>query len=330
MAPSDPHDPGTDEAQARGDRAEYDGGPLSIGSATVRIGTAGWTDPTLTVPGLFYPRGATSAADRLRYYASRFPLVEVDSAYYALPARRSAELWTERAPPGFVFDVKAYAPMTGHPTEVRRLPKAIRESLPAPLQDRARIYPDDLPAEVLDEIWRWFVDAMEPLHQAVRLGAVLMQYPPWFRPTRASADVILDAQRRLAPMRISVEFRHAGWFDGRVAGRTIEFLGEHDLTFVMVDEPQGTDHSVPPLIAVTAPPLATMRFHGRKRGVWDRPGTSVAERFRYLYSPEELIELADRVREAAREARELHVVFNNCYANYGVTNALELGALLGR
>ena len=220
--------------------------------------------------------------------------------------------------------------MTGHPTEVARFPRAIREMLPADIDAKSRVYPQDLPAGVMDEVWRWFADAIEPLHSAGRLGAVLMQYPPWFHATRASANAILEAQRRLAPLEIAVEFRHPSWLDGRVGARTLEFLAEHRIPFVMVDEPQGTAHSVPGINAVTAPRHAVLRFHGRKAGVWDRAGTSVAERFRYLYTPEELAGLAERVHDAAREARELHVIFNNCYANYGTTNALELGTLLRR
>ena len=329
MHPHDPHDPG---APAAGERAEpvldRGGEPISIGGASVRIGTAGWTDPTLTAPGVFYPAAATSPEQRLRWYASRFPLVEVDSSYYALPSRRSAELWVERTPAGFRFDVKAYALMTGHPTEVARFPKAIRESLSPEVGAKSRVYPGDLPPEVVDDVWRWFADAIEPLHAAGKLGAVLLQYPPWFHATRESAEAILDARRRLGAVEIAVEFRHRSWLDGRVGARTLEFLGEHRIPFVMVDEPQGTEHSVPGIVAVTAPRHAVLRFHGRKAGVWDRPGTSVAERFRYLYTREELAGLAERVREAAREARDLHVIFNNCYANYGTTNALELGALL--
>lgn len=329
MTRPDPTDPGASAARERAESVADGGGePIALGSATVRIGTAGWTDPTLTAPGVFYPDGATSAEQRLRWYASRFPLVEVDSAYYALPSRRSAELWLQRTPPDFRFDLKAYALMTGHPTEVARFPRAIREMLPADIDATSRVYPKDLPAGVMDEVWRWFADAIEPLHSAGRLGAVLMQYPPWFHATRASADAILEAQRRLAPLEIAVEFRHPSWLDGRVGARTLEFLAGHRIPFVMVDEPQGTAHSVPGITAVTAPRHAVLRFHGRKAGVWDRAGTPVAERFRYLYTREELAGLAERVRDAAREARELHVIFNNCYANYGTTNALELGALL--
>lgn len=329
MTAPDANDPGAPAARERADSVpEGDGEPIALGSATVRIGTAGWTDPTLTAPGVFYPAGATSPEQRLRWYASQFPLVEVDSSYYALPSRRSAELWLERTPAGFRFDVKAYALMTGHATEIARFPKAILETLPAELAAKARVYAKDLPAEVVDDVWRWFADAIEPLHSAGRLGAVLMQYPPWFHATRASADAILDAQRRLAPVEIAVEFRHRSWFAGRVGTRTLEFLAGHGIPFVMVDEPQGTEHSVPGIDAVTASRHAVLRLHGRKAGVWDRPGTSVAERFRYLYTREELAGLAERVTDAAREARDLHVIFNNCYANYGTTNALELGALL--
>lgn len=328
MAANDPHDPGAAAARERADQTSAAGAPVTLGTSLIRLGTAGWTDRTLTAAGVFYPDGAGSAEERLRYYAGRFPLVEVDSTYYALPSRQSAELWVERTPPGFVFDVKAFATMTGHPTEGRRLPKEIRDTLPASLRERTRLYPNDLGDGPINEVWTWFRDAVEPLRAAGKLGSILMQYPPWFHPTRESADAILDARRRLEPVPIAVELRNADWFSGKVGRRTLDFLREEGIGFVMVDEPQGTSHSVPPVTAVTAPGLAIMRFHGRKPGVWDRPGTSVAERFRYLYSRAELAELADRVREAAAEARELHVIFNNCYANYGVTNALELGALL--
>ena len=53
---------------------------------SVLVGTASWTDKTLIACGRFYPKEATSAEARLRYYASRFPIVEVDSSYYAMPA----------------------------------------------------------------------------------------------------------------------------------------------------------------------------------------------------------------------------------------------------
>ena len=79
---------------------------------------------------MFYPSDADTAEERLAYYASRFPVVEVDATYYALPSRRLSELWVERTPPDFVFDIKAHALLTGQPTETKRLPKGLREALP--------------------------------------------------------------------------------------------------------------------------------------------------------------------------------------------------------
>ena len=105
--------------------------PIVIpGGGEVRVGTASWTDPTMTAAGVFYPTAAKTAEERLQHYAATFPLVEVDATYYALPAAATAKLWVERTPPDFIFDIKAHALMTGQGTETKRLPKAIRERAP--------------------------------------------------------------------------------------------------------------------------------------------------------------------------------------------------------
>lgn len=325
-----PHDPGADAARARADAVpvgEARAIPLP-GGGTVSVGTAGWTDPTLIAPGVFYPGHATSAEDRLRYYAQRFPLVEVDSCYYALPSRRSAELWVERTPPEFTFNLKANALMTGQPSEASRLPKALRDALPEPLREKQRIYGKDLPAELYDAVWNWYTDALEPLHAAGKLGAVLLQYPRWFLPSRESVAEVLDAKRRLGDYGGAVEFRNHRWLTGRTRERTLEFLAEHDLPHVMVDGPQGMESSVPPEPAVTSKRLAVLRLHGRRVDRWEAPSVSAAERYRYLYDREELTGWLPGLAEAARQVQRTHVILNNCYANYGTTNALEMMALL--
>ncbi|HYD52373.1 MAG TPA: DUF72 domain-containing protein, partial [Gemmatimonadaceae bacterium] len=294
----------------------------------IRIGISAWTEPTLTAAGVFYPDGVSSAEGRLRYYASRFPLVEVDSSYYALPTAEMAERWVERTPDGFTFDVKAHAILTGHATEPARLPRALRDALPAALAARRRVRADELPTEVRDEAWRLFVRALDPLRDADKLGAVLLQFPPWFAPSRESARELVRAAERLEGLPAAIELRHAGWFEGRVAARTIEFLREHALPFVMVDEPQGFENSVPPVSAVTSPALAIVRLHGRRAATWTRATPRAVDRFRYLYDDAELREWIAPIRDAARAAREVHVVFNNCYGNYATTNALEFAALL--
>jgi uncharacterized protein YecE (DUF72 family) len=322
------HDPGPEAAAERGEaHVEEARHPFRVADGTVRIGTASWTDPTMTAAGVFYPPDAGTAEDRLRYYAGQFPIVEVDATYYALPNRRMGEAWLERTPPDFTFDIKAHALMTGQPSEVKRLPKEIREALPVELVDKKRIYGKDLPAELYDAIWEAFLDGLAPLHSAGKLGAVFLQYPRWFFPSNESRDAILDARERLSDVGVAVEFRNGSWFNEKNAERTVRFLEKFAIPFVMVDEPQ-TKSALPPIVAVTSPRLAVVRFHGRRIETWEAKGIPVVERFRYLYDDGELGEWVPRVREAAAAARDVHVLMNNCYANYGTTNARELAALL--
>jgi uncharacterized protein YecE (DUF72 family) len=327
---TNPHDPG---AAVSGDRAIAVSGAacqplMTRGGSTIRFGTASWTDPTMTAPGVFYPRGSDSAEERLTYYASTFPIVEIDATYYALPSAKVAAAWVDRTPPDFLFDAKAHALMTGQPTETKRLPKDLRSALPEDLAARPRLYARDLPGELVDVVWQMYLAGLEPLRAGGRLGSVLLQYPKWFFPTGENRDMILEARGRLGDVRSAVEFRSETWFNEKNRERTMRFLTDNAVPFVMVDGPQGLRSSVPPMMAVTSPELAVIRFHGRRVETWEAAGIPVVERFRYLYSPEELAEWVPRIREAAEEAREMHVLMNNCYANYGSTNARELAAML--
>ena len=325
-----PHDPGAGTA---GERAIAVARAASVplvtsAGATIRIGTASWTDPTMTAPGVFYPRGADSAEERLTYYAETFPIVEIDATYYALPSPRVAEAWVARTPPDFVFDAKAHALMTGQPTEAKRLPKDIRNELPAELAARPRLYARDLPPDLRDAVWDMFLAGLQPLRASGQLGSVLLQYPRWFFPTSESRDLILEARQRLGSVRSAVELRSETWFNDKNRERTLHFLTDNAIPFVMVDGPQGLRSSVPPIVAVTSPELALVRFHGRRVETWEAAGIPVVERFRYLYTEEELAEWVPRIREAAEDAREMHILMNNCYANYGSTNARELASML--
>jgi len=329
MSEGSPHDPGPEAAGERGEaHAAAAREPLAVGRASVRIGTASWTDPTMTAPGVFYPPDAGSAEDRLVYYADQFPIVEVDATYYALPARRTGELWLERTPQDFTFDIKAHALMTGQPSELRRLPKDLREALPAGLLGAKRVYARDLPNEIVDEIWARFLDGIEPLRSSGKLGAVFLQYPRWFFPTSESRDEIVKAMERLGDTPFAVELRHASWFNDKNRDRTLRFLTTYEIPFVMVDAPPGTKSSVPPMTVVTSPTLAVVRFHGRRTETWEKSGIPVVERFRYLYDSGELGEWVPRIREVAEQVPEIHVLMNNCYANYGTTNAREIADLL--
>lgn len=294
----------------------------------VRVGTCSWTDPTLLQAG-WYPQGADSAEARLAHYASRFPVVEVDSTYYALPSERNAALWVERTPPGFRFNIKAFSLMTGHGASAAKLPAILRDSLPEDLAGkRGNLYLKDLPDEAQRWVWRQFDDALTPLAEADKLGAVLLQMPPWFGINRENKAYLQRCRELLPHRRLAVEFRHRSWLEERNAPETLSLLAEHDLTYVCVDEPQGFRSSVPPVTAATTPDLAVVRLHGRNRENWEAKGISAAERFRYLYGADELAEWVPRVEELAGKAAETHVLFNNCYSDFGVRNAADLAEQL--
>ena len=254
--------------------------------------------------------------------------MEVDASYYAVPDPAQVARWAERTPDGFTMNVKAFATITGHPAEVARLPRDLREALPAATLAKKRVYPKDLPPHVVEEIHARFWIALAPLRRAGKLGAILLQFPEWVGPSRASRELILRARELLPDDRLAIEFRNGRWLDDDERPGTLRFLRDHDLTYVAVDGPQGFRSSVPPVAVVTAPALAIVRFHGRNAAAWKAPGLTAAERFDYAYATSELAEWLPRVRDLAREAREVHLLMNNCYGDKAVRNAAELSAML--
>ena len=293
----------------------------------ILIGTCSWTDPTLIKSGQFYPDWAKSAETRLQFYASQFNLVEVDSSYYALPNEKTSRLWVERTSEGFVFDVKAFRLFTQHPTPLSALPRDIRSELPQSLKEKPNVYQRDLPGELVNELWGRFEQALLPLDSAGKLGTVLFQFPPWFYPGNEQRDYILSCKERLPQYRMAVELRHNSWVNEENRQRTMDFLHQNDLPFVCVDEPQGFKSSVLPMVEATSD-IGLIRFHGRNREMWEKKGTSVAERFNYLYSEDNLREWVPKIKELAAKSRQLHVLFNNCYADKAVVNARQIGYML--
>lgn len=292
----------------------------------ILIGTASWTDRTLIKDGHFYPSEAKTAEARLRYYAEQFPIVEVDSTYYFPPSEKNSVLWIERTPKDFTFNVKAYSLLTNHPTRPDSLYKDLK--LPEELADKKNLYREQLPDAVVDEVWQRFRDALMPLHSAGKLGAVLFQYPQWFVIGRKNKDYILECAERLKEFRIAIEFRHKTWLEERNVDETLSFLSNHDLPYVSVDMPQGFDSSLPPIAAATADDIAMVRFHGRDRKAWAKKNVSASERFRYEYSEAELNEWVPKIKDVSGQARETHVLMNNCYRDFAVNNARQLGDLL--
>jgi uncharacterized protein YecE (DUF72 family) len=285
------------------------------------VGTASWTDPTLVKSDVFYPPALKTAEERLRLYAAQFNTLEVDATYYALISERNAELWVERTPPGFVFNIKAFAMLTQHPVVTARLPAALKSILPAGEHAAPRLrHPT---SQALEMAFGMFWSALAPLRAAGRLGHLLFQFPPYFTARASNFDYIAGLKQRMPGAAIAIEFRHNSWFEGPRKAETIRFLDRHGLTFVSIDTPPGTVESI---FEVTGSE-AYVRFHGRNRENWYKRDGGAAERFKYLYAEAELAPWAERLKSLSG-VRRASVIFNNCYSNFGVMNAATMAQML--
>jgi uncharacterized protein YecE (DUF72 family) len=285
----------------------------------ILVGTASWTDKTLLASG-WYPAEADTPEKRLAHYATRYPLVEVDSTYYSPPAESNAALWAERTPAGFQFNIKAFSLLTGHPTKVSAIYKDLR-----PETEKRNVYPSDLPPATIDAVWERFLSALGPLTGSGKLGTVLFQFPPWFTIRRSNKQYLLEVAKRCSPLKVAVELRHESWFDGDNQDETLDFLRRHDLPYVAVDMPQGHKSSIPPVLAATAD-LAVVRFHGHS-DKWT--SKDIYEKFGYRYSTAELTDWAPKLQALAGQVKQLDVLMNNCYSDYAQRNATELQDMLG-
>jgi uncharacterized protein YecE (DUF72 family) len=300
---------------------------VKIGGSRVLAGTCSWTDPTLVKETDWYPKKSMSAAERLAYYAKAFPLVEADSTYYRPPSEQLTEGWANRTPHGFMFNIKAYSLLTHHPTQPDGLWPDIREAIKPDARGKRTVYAEHLEPDALEEAWARFVHALRPLADAGRLGAILLQYPPWFTPKRSNREELAQLHRRVPAMQMCVEFRSPRWLADDDRERTLGLLREHELALVVVDAPAASGLGT--VVTTTSDDLAVVRFHGRADDTWNKRDISAAERFRYLYDYRELEAWLPNVRRLADQTAEVHLLMNNCYQDYGVRNAAQLQQLLG-
>jgi uncharacterized protein YecE (DUF72 family) len=299
---------------------------MSGTTSRVLVGTCSWTDRTLVEETDWYPKRSMSAEARLRYYAEHFPIVEADGTYYFPPTEAVCRAWTERTPDRFTMNVKAYSLLTGHPTKPASLWADLRAELPREVAEKRNVYAHHLEPDALDEAWHRFAAALTPLREAGKLGAVLLQYPPWFTPKRANRDALRSVRERLPDLPFCVELRAPAWLAARDRDATLGLLRELDLALVVVDAPKVS--KLRTVVEVTNPDLAVVRFHGRADATWDARTETAAERFRYEYSTRQLRAWVPKLEALAAEAKTVHALMNNCYRDFGVTNAAQLAELL--
>jgi uncharacterized protein YecE (DUF72 family) len=191
------------------------------------------------------------------------------------------EGWAERTPPNFTMHVKAFAPMTRHPVKLEQLPPDLRGDVE--VDSRGRV---ERPSrEVRGELFRRFLEALEPLRVEGKLGGILFQLPSYVVPKPASYEYLEWAREKLGDHEMLVEFRHRDWFAEDTRAETLSFLERL--------------------------PASHVRFHGRNLGTWNKRGGSAADRFDHLYSDEELGEWVEPLRELGGEAEQAFAFFNN-------------------
>jgi uncharacterized protein YecE (DUF72 family) len=287
-----------------------------VSRSRIRIGTCSWADDALSKH--FYPP-KFPAKERLAYYADHFDTVEVDSTYYRLPSKSMVEGWAERTPDDFTMHVKAFGLMTRHPVKLEVLPEDLRDAMP--VDERGRV--DRPPRELRGEVFRRFLEALEPLRTARKLGGILFQLPSYIVFKQHSFEYLEWAREQLGGDRMLVEFRHRSWLEEENVAETLSFLERIGAAYVTVDAPksESAKNLVPTVPAVTSS-IAYVRFHGRNLQTWNKRGGSAAERFDYLYSDEELAEWVPILQELAGESHEAYAFFNNNSSSVDPDNPL--------
>ena len=288
----------------------------------VIVGTSSWADPGFVAE--WYPP-KMPARERLSWYAERFQAVELNSSFYAVPDPGTVERWTQVTPDGFRFDVKLHRLLSRHAADAQALPPELRGEAPVDSRGRVRLT-EDLEAGLAEA----FLEATRPLAAAGKLGAFLLQLSPSFSPRKHDLEELRPLVERLAPRPVAVELRNRGWVVEDRAADTLARIADLGAVSVGVDAPDAEHFTImPPVDAVTDERLAYLRAHGRNAEGYLH-GRTVAERFGWRYSDQELEEIGGRARELAGQADEVHVMFNNNRGADAPLAAQRMRQLLGQ
>ncbi|WP_066258598.1 DUF72 domain-containing protein [Neobacillus drentensis] len=265
----------------------------------IYIGVTGWGDHDSLYPGQI------SSRDKLKVYASHFPIVEVDSAFYAIQPQRNAEKWVHETPPSFQFIVKAYQGMTGHMR-------------------------GEIPFENKQAMFRAFKESLEPYIETNKLAMTLFQFPPWFTCTRENVEYLRWCKHEMGDLPCALEFRHQSWFAPQFRSKTLKFMTEENWIHSICDEPQSGEGSIPTILQSTTPEKVLVRFHGRNVHGWQkRTGVDWREvRYLYRYNQQELEEWADSIQKLAKDTKDIYLLFNNNSGGDAADNAKEMIKLL--
>jgi uncharacterized protein YecE (DUF72 family) len=258
----------------------------------ILVGPAGWSYADWR--GRVYPDGAGSKFDTLALVAKYFDAVEINSSFYHPPTPETARSWLRRIAhnPQFVFTAKLYRTFT---------------------HERGKATADDE---------KTFREGIDPLAEAGKLGAVLIQFPWSFKNDREERSYLTELAERFKAYPLVVELRHESWNNPRIL-QTLEDLG---VGLCDIDQPLFAN-SIKPSAEVTSS-IGYIRLHGRNYQNWFREEANVVERYDYLYSRDELDPWIERIKEVAEKAKQTFVITNNHARGQSLANAFEILAQL--
>src|SRR5437588_1157133 len=293
------------------------------GTGKILVGTASWSDPGFVEH--WYPK-KMPAGERLGWYAQHFELVEVNSTFYSVPEPRMVERWCAATPNEFMFDVKLHQLFSFHSTPAKLLPPDLQRRAETDARGNVKST-----SHLQEAMVKSFLRPMSIIRNAGKLGVLLLQLSPAFSPRTHQLSELELLIEMLGDYELAIEFRNRNWAIGDQLQSTIDFVRKHGAVFVNVDTPASEHFTVmrSDVDEVTNSNVAYLRLHGRNAKAYIT-GKTVAARFDYDYNEKEIAEVTERSGKLAREARELHVIFNNNNLDYAPRAALRLRKALGQ
>lgn len=261
----------------------------------IYLGLTTWSD---------HPDLLAGKKPTLAEYASKLPLVEIDTSFYAIPSERTVASWVEEVPKNFYFVIKANKAMTLH-------------------EDWQVAYESE------EALFKKYLDQLSPLLNSGKLGAILFQFPPYFACTKENVEYLKKIRKIFKDYQIALEFRNNSWYNERIIKRMLDFMKKMQFVLVNTDEPQIPNHSVPFITEATNKELAVVRLHGRNQQGWlDKSPDWRKKRTLYRYNQSELTDLANKIKQIQQQVKDVFVIFNNNSGGDAAQNALQLKELL--